>query len=229
MKVSRRRWIGIAALSVVAAAFLAYSLPPYLTGDPAQSRVPASFSAHYPLLVVHVTFATLAMTTALLQVWPRLRNKHPAVHRRIGLVYVFGAALPAGVSGLIIGAATPFGPILAVSNVTMASLWLGCTLAGYRAARSHRYWAHRRWMLRSIVLTFSIISNRIWTPVLYFALSPLYDSVFHGNEVTFIWVLAGLTGWLGWTIPLLVLEWWLRRKDVMPPSSISQLADTRPG
>jgi hypothetical protein len=95
-----------------------YSLPPYLTGDPALSRVPApaGFSLHYPLLVAHITFASVAITTAVAQVWPGLRNRHPVMHRRTGRVYVY-AAVPAAACALVIGAATPFGPILAVSNV----------------------------------------------------------------------------------------------------------------
>lgn len=199
-------------MALLAAVFLVLSVPRYLTGDPAQSRVPASFAGHYPVLVAHVVFASLAMVTAVIQIWPWVRRRYPTVHRFAGRVYVVGAVLPAGATGLIIGAATPFGPILAVSNVIAALLWLGFTAAGFCAARKRDFAAHRRWMTRSVVLTFSIISNRVWAVVLSVALSPLRDTLFGGDERLFTWVLTGLTGWLGWTIPLAAAEYWLRHR-----------------
>jgi uncharacterized membrane protein len=224
---SSQRRAAIAFLALVVVAFLAYSLPPYFTGDPHRSRVPATFGLHYPLLVAHVMFATAAMLTAVGQIVPWVRRRHPALHRRAGTVYVF-CAVPAGLCGLVIGAATPFGPILLVSNLTMAPLWLWFTVSGYRAARRRRFAQHRRQMVRSVALTFSIISNRVWTVLLVLALGPLHDSVFRGDDVSFLWVVAGLSGWLGWTIPLALVEWRLRRKVVMSPSSISRVGAAEP-
>jgi hypothetical protein len=80
-------------------------------------------------------------------------------------------------------------------------------------------------MICSATLAFSIITNRIWAPAVFMMLQPLHDSVFHGDDVRFLWVVAGATGWLGWTIPLLVVQRWLRTKDVIPRSSISPQMD----
>lgn len=193
-------------------AFLAFSVPRYLTGDPAQSRVPSTFGWHYPLLVAHVLFASAAMVAAALQVWPGLRKRRPVLHRRVGRGYVFGAVLPAGVCGLILGAATPFGPVLAASNMTLAVVWLWSSLAGWRAARRRDFRAHRRWMLTSVVLTFSIISTRIWIVVMFIALNPLRDSLFGGSDAVLQTTVASLSGWLGWTVPLIALTVWLRRQ-----------------
>jgi uncharacterized membrane protein YozB (DUF420 family) len=217
------RWS--AALAVVVAAFLAFSLPPYLTVDPSRSRVPATFGLYYPLLVVHVALATVAIVVALVQIWPGVRVRWPRVHRGAGRVYV-AAALPAAASGMVLGAATPFGPILAVGSVALAALWLWFTVNGYLAARGRRFADHRRHMLRSVTLAFSIITNRIWSPILYISLQPLRDSVFGGDEEHFIWMVAGLSGWLGWTIPLAAVQWWLNRTRDVAPSSISQPPDT---
>ena len=174
------RWLA-PALALVVVAFLAFALPPYFIGDPAKSRVPATFVLHYPLLVGHVMLASVAMAAAVAQIWPGLRNRHQILHRRVGRAYVF-TAIPAAVCAMVIGAATPFGPILAVSNVGLASLWLWFTANGYLAARQRRFAEHRRHMIRSATLALSIITNRIWTLVLLIALHPLQDSVFHGNE-----------------------------------------------
>lgn len=214
-----------AALVVAVAAFLVYALPPYLTGDARRSRVPATFGLHYPLLVGHVGFATLAMVAAVAQIWPGLSVRWPRLHCRAGRIYV-AAALPAAACGMAIGAATPFGPVLATSNVVLAALWLWFTANGYLAVRRRRYADHRRHMLRSATLAFSIITNRIWSPLLYVTLQPLRDSIFGGDEPHFIWLVAGLAGWLGWTIPLLAVQWWLTRSPDAAPSSISQPPDT---
>jgi uncharacterized membrane protein len=196
------------ALALVVTAFLAFSLPPYLTGG---GRVPATFGLHHPLLVAHVFLASVAMVCAVMQIWPGLRRRRPALHRRTGRVYV-GTAIPAAVSGIVIGAATPFGPLLAVSNVVLGALWLWFTVDGFVAARQRRFDAHRRQMVRSVTLALSIITNRLWTPVLFVAFLPLRDSVFGGNEEHYLWMVAGTGAWLGWTVPLLVVHRWLNRR-----------------
>lgn len=197
-----------AALAVVVVGFLAYSLPPYLSGG---TRVQSTFGLHYPLLVAHVLLASVAMVCAVAQIWPGLRRRHPVLHRRTGRVYV-ATAIPAGVCAVVIGAATPFGPILALSNVTLGALWLWFAVDGFVAARQRRFAAHRRQMLRSATLALSIITNRMWAPVVYLSFQPLRDSVFGGDEDRYMWLVAGVVGWLGWTIPLLLLQAWLRRQ-----------------
>jgi uncharacterized membrane protein len=215
-----RTWLAL-TLAVIVVFFLAYSLPPYFTGG---TRVPATFALHYPLLVAHVMFASVAMLTATAQIWPRLRSRHPTLHRRVGRVYVC-AAIPAAVCAMVIGAATPFGPFLAVGNVVLGLLWLWFTINGYLAARQRRFAAHRRHMVRGATLALSIITNRVWTPVLFIALHPLQDSAFDGDADHFLWFVAGLGAWLGWTIPLLAVQWWLTRKPDVAGPSISQSPD----
>jgi hypothetical protein len=201
----RRPWV--APLAVVALMFVAFSLPPYLTLDPARSRVPQpdGFDLHYPLLVAHVVFGSIALLTCWLQVWPWFRRRHRTAHRRVGRLYVFGGVLPAGVLGLVIGATSPFGPVVRVSNVMLAGLWLAVTITGYRMTRQRRYVEHRRWMIRSFALTVSIITNRIWGVMWFLVLSPRLDGAALTETV------AGLSAWLGWTVTLLVAEWWLER------------------
>jgi uncharacterized membrane protein len=213
----RAAWL-TPVLAVVVAAFLLFSLPPYFTGG---TRVPATFGWHYPLLVAHVMLGSVAMVSAVAQIWPRLRARHPVLHRRVGRVYV-SVAIPAAASAMVIGAATPFGPFLAVSNVLLGAVWLWFTINGFMAARQRRFADHRRHMVRSATVALSTISNRIWTPLLFITLQPLQDSVFDGNEEHYLWFVAGLGAWLGWTIPLAAVQWWLTRKPLVPPSSVSQ-------
>ena len=215
-----RPW-SVAPLLVLVVAFVAFSLPPYLTLDPAQSRVPiaGTASGYYAMLVAHVIFGSVAILTCCLQVWPWLRARYPDVHRRIGLAYVFAGVLPAGVLGLILGAQTPFGPVLRASNVLLALVWLFVTMAGYRAGRQYRTTEHRRWMTRSTVLTVSIISNRAWAVVWVITLSPQLATTFGGNEALMVQAIAGLSGWLGWVLPLVVTEWWLDAREGRRPAA----------
>lgn len=209
----RRPWV--APPAVVAAAFLAFSLPPYVSFDPAQSRVPAPdfLPPHYAVLSLHVVFGSIAMITCCLQIWPWFRARHPVAHRRIGRVYVFAGCLPSGLLGLTVGIATPWGPVTSVSNVMLALLWLGCAFAGWRMARQRRFVDHRRWMVRSFALTMSIVTNRLWGAVSVIVLSPYIDTFFQGDEQVMAQSIAALSTWLGWTLPLLLAEWWLERGD----------------
>ena len=75
-------------------------------------------------------------------------------------------------------------------------------------------------MVRSFALTASIITNRVWGAVAFIALTPQLDTTFHGDERLFSWTLAGISTWLGWTLPLLAAEWWLQRGRGRRPAPV---------
>ena len=203
-------------LAFVVLAFVAFSLPPYLTGDRADARVQSDWGPHYPLLVIHVVFASVAILTCVPQVWPWFRGRFPLWHRRLGRVYVWGGVLPAGVSGWIIGYMTPFGPVAWSSNVLMATLWLLFTWLGWRAARRRQFRDHRTWMIRSFALTVSIISNRIWGVAAFFALDGRIPEEDMQNTI------AGISTWTGWVVPLLIAQWWLDRRPKRKTAPVEQ-------
>jgi uncharacterized membrane protein YozB (DUF420 family) len=207
----RRPWI--VPLAFVAVVFVAFSLPPYLTLDPSRSRVPAppEFPLHYPLLVLHVICGSIALGCVVFQIWPWFRDNHWTAHRRIGRTYVL-AVLPGGLAGLVLAATTPFGPVIKVSSVMMALLWLSITLTGFVMARRGRFVQHRRWMIRSFALTCSIILNRFVGAAVFLVLQPQLDTTFAGNETWFVQITAGITGWSSWVVALLLAEWWLERR-----------------
>ncbi|MFI5591310.1 DUF2306 domain-containing protein [Amycolatopsis sp. NPDC051758] len=198
----------MAPLALLVAAFLAYSVPPYLTLDPAQSRVPAppGFAAHYGFLVAHILFGTIAVVGVILQVWPWLRRTHPVAHRRIGRVYVFGGAIPSALMALTIALFSPFGPAAGVLNVVAALLWLGFTIAGFRAIRQRRYADHRRWMIRSFAMTMNTLLSRVYAPIAFITLGPYY------SEAALFQAASTLAGTLSLLTLLLLSQWWLDRK-----------------
>ncbi|WP_018684927.1 DUF2306 domain-containing protein [Actinokineospora enzanensis] len=206
----RTPWLVPAAALIVV--FLVYSLPPYVGLDPARSRVPATSSVHYPALIAHIAFGVVAMVAGFLQLWPWFRAHYPRLHRRVGRVYVFAGVLPAAVAGFFVGMTSPFGPANQASAMLLAPLWFLSTLTGWRRVRARDFKGHREWMLRSYVLTLSTITNRIWAPILAVVLSPGLDTTFGGSEVALGQAIAGTTAWLGWTVPLIGVEWFLHRK-----------------
>lgn len=202
-------------LFVVVAAFLAFSLAPYLTFDPARSRLPLrpGFGMHFPVLVAHVLFGSVALITCCLQVWPRLRQRYPRAHRLSGRIYVFGGVLPAGLLAVVAGVAavTP-GFAGRVGNVTLALTWLAVTFTGWRMARRRCYAEHRRWMIRSFALCTSIVVNRLWTVALLLALQPFRHSWFGGSQQALTRSAVEAAIWLSWVVNLLIAEWWLDRR-----------------
>ena len=216
----RRPWIGPLALVVLA--FLSFSLPPYLALDPAQSRVPApeGFPAHYWFLVGHVIFGSIAMIGAVLQIWPWLRRTHPVVHRYAGRAYVFAGVLPSGLMALTIGSQSPFGPVTRVSDVLAAVLWIGCTIAGWRAVRERRFGDHPKWMIRSVTLTFSIIVNRVISPIAMIVLEPQIPTTFGGSELAYGQSVGALSSWGGLFFALVVSQLILERRPAKKPVGV---------
>lgn len=187
--------------TVIVLAFLAYALPVYLTGG---SRVPLDGqpSWYYPLLVGHIVLGAIAMLAGLVQLGRRWFARY---HRIAGRVYV-ACAIPVGLASITVGAMTQFGPANAVSNVTLGSLMLLFTVLGLRAILARDVTDHRRWMLRSAALMYSVIINRVLAPVIFLTLDGL------GLEPHVVDGLGiALTAWLSWLITLGFCEWWLRR------------------
>ncbi len=208
----RRPWIG--PLLLVAAAFLLFSLPPYLTFDPDRSRLepPAGNGLYYPLLVAHVLFGAVAMATACFQIWPAFRTTHRRGHRLTGRIYVFAGVLPAGLLGLYIGWHTAAGPSVRVANLVGSALWLLVTLVGYRMARQRRFGDHRRWMSRSFALTMSIVLSRVINIVATIVLTPQVDTTFGGSDVLMRYSAASIGVWLSPLLLLLLTDWLLERR-----------------
>ncbi|MEU4765716.1 DUF2306 domain-containing protein [Actinosynnema sp. NPDC023794] len=198
----------------VAAAFLAFSVPPYLTFDPSLSRLapPEGNDLYYPLLVAHVVFGAVAMVTACFQVWPSFRTSHPRGHRITGRIYVFAGALPAGVLGLYIGWHTAAGPSVRVANLVGSALWVAVTITGLWMARRRRYQDHRRWMSRSFALSMSIVLSRIVNIVATIVLTPQLDTMFKGSWELLQHSSASIGVWLSPLLLLLITDWVLERR-----------------
>ncbi|MCE0762766.1 DUF2306 domain-containing protein [Pseudonocardia kujensis] len=204
----RRPWV--LPLGLLAVLFLVTALPPYLGLDPARSRVPPQpdLPHFYPMLVAHIAFGSVALLTSVLQVWPWLRRSHPRVHRWSGRLYLFAGVFPGGLAVLTVAPFGEMGPVQQAGNTALGALWLVTGVLGYRAARRGRYAQHRAWMVRSVALTWSIVANRVWSPLCLAVYAPgaLSDAdVAHSVIAQAI----GVSVWASWVLNLIVAEWWL--------------------
>jgi len=206
----RRPWI--APLLFLTVAFLAFSLPPYLTLDPAQSRLPVRGGAplHYPALVLHILFGTVALLASCFQVWPWFRGRYPAIHRRVGRLYVFAGVLPASLLAIPVSLYGHTGFVGATGNLVLSFLWLTTTVAGFRMARQRRFQDHRRWMIRSFALGMSIVVNRLWGVLLAFLVVPLLATTPAEIEALSGQAFAASV-WLSWVVNAVIAEWWIER------------------
>ena len=114
---------------------------------------------------------------------------------------------PGGLAVLAVAPVSSTGPVSSVGNTALAVLWLATGVAGYRAARTRRYGDHRRWMLRSVALTFSIVPTGSGS-------SPTSCCSARSSATTrrhWAVAAAGASVWSSWVVNLLVVEWWVLR------------------
>ena len=199
-------------LAILVAAFLIFFIwPHYISFNPKDNIVQLvkTIPYHYGLLMVHITGATVAISTLVLQMWPWLRRKHPSWHRISGRLYVFAGTIPGTVAAIWLmnirtardgGLASDPGTIGLYLN---AGLWLLTALIGYRMARQHRWADHRKWMTYSFALCLANIYSR-----------PISDLViqFHGNINIFLVVI----GWGPFIVNLTLAQAWLDWKAGRP-------------
>jgi uncharacterized membrane protein len=200
-----RRWYNrpwIVPLVLVVGVYLTYQLQPFIGLDEKTAPMPPheGFSAYYPVLMAHIVSATIAMLTVIPQVWPWLRVHHPAVHRRIGVVYVVASVVSAVLALIILRYAPPVGQV----GVAMATtFWVATTIAGYVTAVRGHYASHRRWMLYS----FAIVINNFWGVAIYQVGSRLNVDLTHLLEAA---------RWVGWVVNLMLVQWWLYHTSGRP-------------
>ncbi|KAI5061385.1 hypothetical protein GOP47_0023890 [Adiantum capillus-veneris] len=118
-------------------------------------------SNHISTWQVHALAGLVYMLVAPFQLNDTLRAGHAQLHRRMGYVFV-GASLILAVSGsttmLIHSEFQSLGRIFMGFAGALNLLGLALSIS---AARHKRFQAHRRWMIRSVVMGYTVISARV--------------------------------------------------------------------
>lgn len=188
-------WLA-AAVGSVAIGIYSYR---YLLPDPVLSINLSANLMLRPWLYVHAAMAATALILGPFQFVTRIRIRLPAIHRRIGGVYVT-CCLIGAIAGFMLGGGSAAGPIAQAGFICLAVCWFVANVQALRLARNGRYAAHRRWMIRSFALTFSAVTLRIYVLSvlgLGFPFMPAYVAI----------------AWLAWVPNLIVAEIFLGREN----------------
>ncbi len=152
--------------------------------------------ANWPLAVqIHVGCGVTALALGFFQLVTR-RGPRRIWHRWAGRVYVV-VCLVGAVAGLWLALHTTMGPVAAAGFSGLAVAWFTTTAIGWRKVVGGDFAQHRRWMIRSLSVTFAAVSLRILIP-----LSPLTGLSFEEAYP--------LISFLCWVPNLLLVEAWLR-------------------
>jgi hypothetical protein len=162
------------------------------------------FAAHATLTWAHIIPGSVFLGLAPLQFVRGLRENHPGLHRWSGRVLLL-AALPTGVTGMLLQLRSPYGGALALSSILVAgTLFLGAAVLAYQAIRRGDRERHREWMIRMLAVGLGVGAVRVIAAplILLTGQRPLE--------------LMGIAFWLGFALPVAVGEWWIRATRPLP-------------
>jgi len=147
---------------------------------------------HLGLVLVHVAggLAMLFLGAAAMFIgWTR---RGFAWHRWIGYSYLSLGSTGAAAALLLAWQAPHEPKSLYMATGTLAAVWLLVAAMAFRAARNRRFEAHRQWMIRSYVLSWTFVGCRIATLV------DVYPWLGAESVTTAIWI--------NWVVPLVLCE-----------------------
>lgn len=202
---ARKVWL----MFIIAAAFGAVLVSPYLLLDINNSRLDLAGGAHYALLVTHIFTALIALVLGPLQFIPAIRT-HRHIHRTIGRLYLLAGVLPSALTAIPVALLS--GRLITQIGLTIpAILWLITGALAYRAARRHDYTRHQNWMMRNYALTFLAVTSRILVPLLLLAQIP-FTTLSFGSIGDNAAAMIPVGQALGWIVNLIAAETLIKRR-----------------
>lgn len=187
-----RALFALLSIAVAAYAFW-YLFGGFRRGDPFAAQFAVS-GVDVPL---HFFLAGLALLLGPFQLSTRLRRRWPALHRLSGWLYA-GAILVGSASGLSLAMNAQGGAPSRTAFTMLALLWPLVTAIGIQRAVVRDFEGHRRWMCRSVALTFAAVTLRLILGIGAGALQLPFMPVYI------------VSAWLSWTFNLAVCEVLLR-------------------
>jgi uncharacterized membrane protein len=181
-------------LSLAIAGYGIYFLIQYpsITGSP---EFAGKYQGLSPFFVQsHFLGGALALITACFQLWSKPGG---GLHKIIGYAYVVSVSMGA-VGGCYLAFYSYLGWSTGAAFLTLDVLWVFSTFYGIYSALKGNQQAHRRWMMRSVAMTFAAISLRLQMPLLM---------LFIDVDLAYL-----IVAWGCWIINLILVEIYLRRK-----------------
>jgi uncharacterized membrane protein len=208
MKQKRSWWI----LFIVSLGVMIPFMLPYLTLDPAKSRVAiTSNNIQYPLLVTHIIFACIALISGFLQFIERIRIQNPKTHRVLGRVYVISVFISGLLALAVVFYIENFTKSLAFLTLTI--VWLVTCWNGYHSAVKRRFNQHRIWMIRSFGVTLVAVSARLLVPLLLLSYYILNGFAIPGGRVRMVEEVLNVNIWVGLMLNFIIVEWFILKKS----------------
>ena len=175
-----------------------FSLRYFLAGDAAYfPRQLETYKAHEVGLLIHIGAMMIAVLLGPFQFLRSFRNKHRAVHRAMGRVYLMAGTIGA-LGGLYMSFFSANGAITGVSFFLLGAGVLLTNTQGFRAIKGGNVQTHREWMTRSFALLLAAVTLRIYAAPLEMAF---------GEDTGYI-----IVAWACWVPNILVAEWVIRRQ-----------------
>jgi uncharacterized membrane protein len=144
---------------------------------------------------MHAAVALMPLALGPLQFSPRLRRERPALHRRLGTIYLGGSAL-AALTAFYLGVTITYeGSIVPVT--LLAVLWAFFVACAWITARRRHLAVHRLFAIRTYACAMVFVVLRILDDVGYDAMFP-----FIRNEG----VREATHEWISCFVPLLLVE-----------------------
>jgi len=202
--------IASAAILTVAGLFvLKYALRYYLNYNAAafaDQGAPNYWSLR-GWLMMHITGGMTALLTGPFQFWTGFRLRYARLHRWMGRIFLCGVAVGSiGAFRMAIGTTGgwPFG----FSLLALDTAWFTSAAMAYYAIMKRRIPIHKEWMVRTYVVTFAFVFQRVLFD--YFPGSRLQPDLDRGTSAM----------WTSWALPLLFTELilQLRRMRSMSPT-----------
>lgn len=147
----------------------------------------------------HIIPGGIALLVGWTQFRPGFRNKHLALHRTIGKVYVVSVLISAA-GGIYIGFFANSGIVAASGFITLGVFWFYTTWMAYHTIRKGDVEKHRRLMMYSYAACFAAVTLRIWFP-LFMVLTGDYDTGYR------------IAAWFCWLPNIGVVYLLLRKKE----------------
>jgi uncharacterized membrane protein len=189
--------LGGAVLVLGATRFWLHDAVPYIV-----DYTEAAYRRYWPnrqSLLIHIAGGTVALFAGPFQLWSGLRARFRRLHRVVGYAYVTGIAVSASSSFYLAFFTTPdFGLALFI----LAVVWWVSIVMALVAARNRRIDAHREWMIRSYIVTFSFVSYRALVSL------SVFQGLGAGRHATVLWI--------SWVLPMMLFELLLQWDRVSP-------------
>lgn len=200
---ARTIWSVLVFLVVVVLAFavlrVVVDVPNLAEGEIPEDGFERRYALHPVIAYAHILPGVIYLIGAPFQLNRGFRERHFALHRRMGRVLV-PAGIASGVLGIIFGSRFAFGGLLESSATVVFGVYFVAALSiAFLAIKAGDVTRHRRWMIRAFAIGLAVGTIRVWVGVFQgFGLLSMEDSFGIAFWLSFLMHAAAAEAYLAW-------------------------------